>query len=80
MNHSTHIDDLALGSSYEEICQILGEPTTLVSEEIAQMEPGITINSVNSALFEWVQDNGNCIRLLFRQGKLSDKAMIPAES
>ena len=69
-------DSLENGVSLEAVCQQLGEPTCLVSNEIAQMEPGITINTVQSEIYEWVIQDGPILRILFRQDKLSDKVLL----
>lgn len=72
-------DNLSAGQSFEEVCQILGYPNSLISSETAQLEPGITINPLKTEMYEWIADNGDSIRILFKQDALNDKVYLPSQ-
>ena len=80
MPNTNHFDTLAKGQCYDEVCAVLGEPTTLISSETAQIEPGIVGGAVQSELYEWCYDNGDVIRILFKQGALNDKVFFPHDN
>ena len=79
MPDTSQFEHLSSGQSFEEVCQILGDPTTLLSSETAQIEPGIPLNALKSDLYEWQNDNGDVIRILFKRNVLNDKVFTPAD-
>lgn len=67
-------DKLAKGMSYEEVVEQLGAEGELISDHTAQVEPGFTIGSMNTGVYEWRYPGGAAIRLLFRANQLADKS------
>lgn len=59
---------------YEEVCTVLGGGGELLSSENAQIEPGIQVMSVVTDLYEWRNEDGSWIRLMFNQKRLNDAA------
>ena len=78
MPNTAQFNKLLQGQTFEEVCKILGDPTTLLSSETAQMEPGIPLNALQSNMYEWRSNEANIIRILFKQNTLNDKVLLPA--
>ena len=68
---SDQFESLERDMSYDEACEVLGQQGTLISSEVAQIEPGIRVDSLVSEIFEW-QDADIIVRLLFKRGRLND--------
>jgi len=65
-------DALERGMSYKQACQILGEEGALISSESAQIEPGIQVMALQTEIFEWRNEDGASIRLMFKQDALNE--------
>lgn len=65
-------ESLERGMSYEEACSILGQSGILISSETACIEPGLQVMSLVTEIFEWPNDDGSVIRLMFKNGALND--------
>ena len=67
-------ESLEKDMDYEEVCEILGGPGELLSSESAQIEPGIQVLAVVTDLYEWRNEDGSWVRLMFNQKSLNDAA------
>lgn len=67
-------DQLRDGMSLEAVEQLLGVECDVLSEHVAQMEPGIPIGSMSTVVREWKSADGSTVRILFRDDKLLEKS------
>ena len=65
-------DCLKRGITYEQAREFLGEEGTLISSETAQIEPGIQLMGLQTEIFEWRNEDGASVRLLFKRNKLNE--------
>ena len=71
-------ENVANGMSYDEVCAMLGEPTRLLDQANANIEPGLTLNALNTQLFEWEMES-TVYRVLFTNGTVNDKSHFEIE-
>ncbi len=67
-------EKLSKGMTYEEVVEQLGAEGELLSDHTAQLEPGFTIGSMTTGIYEWRYPDGAIIRILFRANHLADKS------
>jgi hypothetical protein len=67
-------DMLESGMSYDEVVARLGRPGTLLSDNIAQIEPGIIVGSMETEVYEWQNEDGSTLRVMFGHGRLRGKS------
>lgn len=58
--------------SYEDVRGIFGEPGSLISSETAQIEPGLTVDSILTEVYEWSGKEGGSSRVMFKRDRLND--------
>ena len=71
---SDAFNKLTKGMTYEEVVERLGCEGELLSDHTAQIEPGFTIGSMTTGLYEWRYPEGTIIRILFSNNQLLDKS------
>jgi len=63
---------LELGMDYEDVAETLGGDGLLLSANVAQLEPGFTICSMTTEVYEWRNAAGGAVRVMFGEDGLRD--------
>ncbi|MBI1318794.1 MAG: hypothetical protein GC168_07570 [Candidatus Hydrogenedens sp.] len=71
---STDYDHLAPGMSYGEVASRLNGEGLLLSNNVAQLEPGFWLCSMTTQVYEWHNAEGAIIRVMFGDDGLRDKS------
>ena len=68
----TQFSALQRDMSYEKVCEHFGETGTLISSETAQIEPGLTFDSILTEVLEWSGQEGGACRIMFKSDRLNN--------
>ena len=81
MNLSVDLfDALQEGMTYEEVLEVMGECGELISQESAQIEPGIKLMEQITSIYEWRDEDDHAIRLMFVRDNLHEKTQHGLEA
>ena len=59
---------------YEDVCKLLHGEGAIFSHTTEDVIPGLDLNRMDSDVYEWKNDDGSALRVLFTHDTVNDKS------